>query len=102
MESICAGMPCDSVAGELLAKYPVVRRPYDEDSPWVEWLSRRLLTHPAGFWLADGTDWRPVDTRINLREVDEKGVVLTGTQNKLRSLLGIGSLIGEWLVVDGD
>ena len=90
------------VAGEFLAKYPVVRRPYDEDSPWAEWLRRRVLTHPEGLWLADGTDWRPVDTRINLREAGERGVVLTGAPDKLLSLLGIGSSIGDWLVVDGD
>lgn len=91
-----------AVAGEFLAKYPVVRRPYDEDSPWAEWLSRRVLTHPESFWLADGTDWRPVDTRINLREAGEKGVVVTGDPSKLLSLLGIGPSIGEWLVVDGN
>lgn len=91
-----------AVAGEFLAKYPVVRRPYDEDSPWAEWLSRRVLTHPESFWLADGTDWRPVDTRINLREAGEKGVALTGDPSKLLSLLGIGTSIGEWLVTNGD
>lgn len=90
------------VAGDFLAKYPVVRRPYDEDCPWAEWLHRRMLTHPDGLWLADGTDWRPLDTRINLRETGEKGVVLTGAPDKLLSLLGIGSSIGDWLVVDGD
>lgn len=91
-----------AVAGEFLAKYPVVRRPYDEDSPWDDWLSRCVLTHPESFWLADGTDWRPVDTRINLREASEKGVVLTGDHSKLLSLLGIGTSIGEWLVTHGD
>jgi hypothetical protein len=91
-----------AVAGEFLAKYPVVRRPYDQESPWAEWLSRRMLTNTAGFWLADGTDWRPADTRINLREAGEKGVVLTSDPNKLLSLIGIGASIGEWLVVDGD
>ena len=91
-----------SVAGEFLATYPLVRRHYDQDSPWAEWLSRRVLTHPKGFWLADGTDWRPLDTRINLRETSDKGVVLTGDPNKLLSLLGIGASPGEWLVVNGD
>lgn len=91
-----------AVAGEFLTTHPVVRRPYDEDNPWAEWLSHRVLTHPEGFWLADGTDWRPVDTRINLREAGEKGVVLTGTPNKLLSLLGIGTSVDDWLVVDGD
>lgn len=43
-----------------------------------------------------------MDTRINLREAGEKGVVLTGDPSKLLSLLGIGTSIGEWLVVDGD
>lgn len=89
-----------AVAGEFLDKYPVVRRPYDEDSPWNEWLGRRVLTQPEGFWLADGVDWRPMDTRINLREGGEKGAVLTGAPDKLLSLLGIGTSIGEWLVVD--
>lgn len=91
-----------AVAGDFLAEYPVIRRPYDDHDPWAEWLGRHVLTHSEGLWLADGTDWRPVDTRINLREANEKGVVLTGSRDRLLSILGIGSSIGEWLVVHGD
>ncbi|MFM0006215.1 hypothetical protein PQR57_35160 [Paraburkholderia dipogonis] len=91
-----------AVAGEHLASYPVIRRPYDEDDPWGQWLGRRVLTRSDGLWLADGTDLRPLETRINLREIRDEGVVLTGDQQKLLSLLGIENAVGEWLVVDGD
>lgn len=90
------------VAGEFLAKYPVLRRPYAEEDPWHEWLSRRVLTRKDGLWLADGTDWRPKETRVNLREVNEDRVGITGEPSKLQFLLGIDNNMSDWLVVDGD
>lgn len=90
------------VAGEFLAKYAVSRRPYDEGNPWYEWLSRRVLTRKDGLWLADGTDWRPMETRINLRDVSGDRVGITGEPSKLQSLLGIDINVGDWMVVDGD
>ena len=54
------------MAGEFLAKYPVVQRPYDDDDPWREWLRRELLTRNDGLWLADGVDRPPVDAQVNL------------------------------------
>jgi len=89
------------VAGDLLAARPVVRRAYDESDPWAYWLRRSLLTHPGGLWLSDGTDIRPLDTRINLRETGKTGVELTGDRTRLLSLLGISSAVGDWFVVDG-
>ena len=90
------------VAGTLLAAYPVARRSYDNSDPWAYWLAQRLLTHSQGLWLADGTETRPLDTRINLREAGNSGVELTGDRNKLLSLLGISSSVGDWLVADGN
>ncbi|WP_158219724.1 NACHT domain-containing protein [Ideonella sp. A 288] len=89
------------VAGDLLAAYPVVRHSYDCSDPWAYWLDQRLLTHSQGLWLADGTEIRPLDTRTNLREAGKSGVQLTGNRDKLLSLLGISSSVGDWLVADG-
>jgi hypothetical protein len=90
------------VAGEFLAKYPVVQRPYDDDDPWRDWLRRALLTRNDGLWLADGVDRPPVDAQVNLYEKGEKGLVLTGDKAKLLSLLNIESSISDELVVAGD
>lgn len=90
------------VAGEFLAKYPIVPSPYRHEEPWMEWLGRDLLTRNDGLWLADGTDKTPIDTQVNVYEKGEDGVVITGDQGKLLSLLGIDSAIGENLVVGGD
>jgi hypothetical protein len=90
------------VAGEFLAKYPVVQGPYDESSPWREWVHRESLTKSDGLWLADGVDKPPVDAQVNLYEKAEKSIVLTGDKSKLLSLLKIQSLIGDELVVAGD
>ncbi|MBU4201455.1 MAG: NACHT domain-containing protein [Verrucomicrobia bacterium] len=90
------------VAGEFLAKYPVVQRPYDDDNSWREWLKRELLTRKDGLWLADGIDRPPLDAQVNLCEKGEKGVVLTGDRRKLLALLNIGTSITENLVVGGD
>lgn len=90
------------VAGDLLAAYPVARRSYDNTDPWAYWLDQRLVTHLQGLWLADGTETRPLDTRINLREAGRSGVELTGDRIKLLSLLGISSSVDDWLVADGN
>ena len=90
------------VAGEFLAKYPVVQRPYDENDSWREWLRRELLTRMDGLWLADGVDRPPVDAQVNLYEKGEKGLVLTGDKAKLLDLLKVGSSIADELVVAGD
>ncbi|MDO9365716.1 MAG: NACHT domain-containing protein [Methylotenera sp.] len=90
------------VAGEFIKKYPIVRRPYDEHNPWNDWLRRQVLTREDGLWLSDGTDLSPVDLRINLREVIDDQVVLTGSVEKLLSLIGIKNAIGEWVTVDAD
>jgi hypothetical protein len=90
------------VAGEYLANYPVVQRPYDGDDSWGEWLKRSLLTRNDGLWLSDGLDMLPLDAQVNLYEKGEKGVVLTGDKKKLLGLLGVESLIGDKLVVGGD
>jgi hypothetical protein len=90
------------VAGEFLAKYPVVQAPYDDDDPWREWLKRELLTRSDGLWVADGIDRLPLDAQVNLYEKGKNGVVLTGDKKKLLTLLGIDSSIEDKLVVGGD
>lgn len=90
------------VAGEFLKKHPIVWRRYDEHNPWKEWLSRQILTCEDGLWLSDGTDLSPINIRINLREVIDDQVVLTGSMEKLLSLIGIKNAIGEYLTVDAD
>lgn len=89
------------VAGDFLARYPVVQSPYDDEDPWCEWLKRELLTRNDGLWLADGIDRPPLDAQVNLKEKGEKGLVLTGDKKKLLGLLGIESSIGDNLVVGG-
>ncbi|MBI2811610.1 MAG: hypothetical protein HYX67_12405 [Candidatus Melainabacteria bacterium] len=90
------------VAGEFLAKYPVIQRPYDDNNLWFEWLRPELLTRKDGLWLADGVDRPPVDAQVNLYEKGEKGLVLTGDKAKLLGLLKIESSIADELVVAGD
>lgn len=90
------------VAGDLLARYPVVLGPYGDNDPWGEWLGRQVVTHADGLWLADGTDWQPVDTRTTLRVVGPQGVELTSDPTTLQALLGIDPTVSDWLVVDGD
>lgn len=90
-----------SVAGDLLAEHPVVWRAYDAEDPWVDWLARAIVTHPAGLWLADGTDRQPLDTWVSLTTVSESSVDLTADPAALQALLGIGDSVGDWLTVDG-
>lgn len=91
-----------AVAGQFLALHPVTRSRYDEESPWEDWVRRRVLTREDGLWLADGTDWRPVEARSTLREIGDSGVRMTSDPAKLRALLGIDGLVGEWLAIDGN
>lgn len=90
-----------SVAGDLLAAYPVVWCSYDEQDPWEEWLSREVVTHPAGWWLADGMDSQPLDTWVSLMNEEESAMDLTAEPSALKSLLGIGDSVTDWLTVDG-
>lgn len=90
-----------SVAGDLLAGHRVVWNSYDVDDPWIDWVSRAILTHPAGLWLADGTDRQPLDTWVSLTTVGASSVDLTADPVALKSLLGIGESAGDWLTVDG-
>lgn len=90
-----------SVAGDLLAAYPVVWCGYDEQDPWEDWLSRKSVTHPAGLWLADGMDSQPLDTWASLMDAGETAMDLTAEPDALKSLLGIGDSVTDWLTVDG-
>jgi hypothetical protein len=90
------------VAGEFLGKYRVVRRSYDGNDPWAEWMRGESLTRTDGLWLADGVDKSPVDAQVNLRERGEKGLVLTGDKAKLLSLLKIKPSINDEIVVAGN
>ncbi|MBN9686409.1 MULTISPECIES: NACHT domain-containing protein [unclassified Corallococcus] len=91
-----------AVAGQFLPQHPVTRRRYDNGNPWHAWIRGRVLTRADGLWLADGTEWQPVVTRVTLRELAEDGVGMTADPAKLRSLLGIEANVGEWLVIDGN
>lgn len=91
-----------AVAGQLLMAQPVVVRPYDGADPWQYWLRREVLTRDDGLWLADGMDWRALDTRVTLREVVDDIVGLTADPNRLRALAGVGEGPMEWLVVDAN
>ncbi|MCC8362629.1 NACHT domain-containing protein [Lysobacter sp. A6] len=90
-----------SLAGDLLAKYPVVWPSYEADDPWADWLSRGIVTHPGGFWLADGTDPQPLDTWLSLTVAGESSMDLTADPTALRTLLGIRDTVGDWLTIDG-
>ena len=90
-----------SVAGDLLAAHPVVWRGYEQEDPWEDWLSCEVVTHPAGLWLADGTDRQPLDTWVSLMRMGDTAMDLTADPAALKSLLGIGDSVGDWLTVDG-
>ena len=74
---------------------------YEVDDPWADWLSREIVTHHDGLWLADGTDRQPLDTWVSLTTVGESSVNLTSDAAALKALLGIGDSVGDWLIVDG-
>jgi len=90
------------VAGEFLAKYPVLQRPYYDENPWHEWLRRESLTRADGLWLADGIDRPPVNAQVNLYDRGNGSLALTGDKAKILSLLNIEGAIGEEVVVAGD
>lgn len=90
-----------SVAGDLLAAHSVVWRGYDEEDPWEDWLSREVLTHPAGLWLADGMDRQPLDSWVSLMVMGDTAMDLTADPAALKSLLGIGESVRDSLIVDG-
>jgi hypothetical protein len=60
------------------------------------------LTRSDGLWLADGVDKSPVDAQVNVREREEKGLVLTGDKAKLLSLVKIEPVINDEVVVAGN
>ena len=91
-----------AVAGSYLGLHPVEKSSYETHDKWRAWLNGHALTRRDGLWLADGTDWQPVDTHANVRELESGEIVLTRDPAKLCALLGIGSAIGEWCVIDGD
>jgi hypothetical protein len=79
----------------------VVLPGYEVDDPWADWLSREIVTHPDGLWLADGTDRQPLDTWVSLTVAGESSVDLTTDPAALQALLGIDDAVGDWLTVDG-
>jgi hypothetical protein len=91
------------VAEALVRRFPAVRWPYDGETPWSDWLRRRMLTRDDGFWLADAVDLAPVEVHVNLCERGDGGPELTGDPSKLLSLLSIGSdgRVGAEVVVAG-
>lgn len=90
-----------SVAGDLLAVHPVAWRGHEEECPWEDWLSGKVVTHPAGLWLADGIDRQPLDSWVSLMAVGDTAMDLTADPAALKALLGIGDSVGDWLIVDG-
>ncbi|MBI3429427.1 MAG: transcriptional regulator, partial [Actinobacteria bacterium] len=90
------------VAGRLLRQYPVTDDSYLDD-PWTDWLNRSLLTRKDGLWLSDGMDRPPLDTKINLLEKGEDGLVITGDKAKILRLIGADSdsALGREIVVEG-
>lgn len=97
------------VAGDYLAKYPVVNTYYSSDEDqWFEWLEREVLTREDGLWISDGIDGPPVETQVNLEEKGDKGLILTSSPGKVLGLLGISNTMvrpitvaGDWLSLDG-
>lgn len=89
-------------AGTLLKTHPV-SRDWDDGDLWREWLESNLLTRSDGLWLSDGMDHAPLDTKQNVMEKGERGLVLTGDRDKLLSIVGIQSgTLADGLVVEGD
>lgn len=90
------------VAGEFLAKYPIVQRPYEEEDNWACWLGRELLTRDDGYWLSDGVGPPPLDSQVNLLVPGVQRTELTSEIDKILSLLKIDKDIKDELVVAGD
>ena len=89
------------VAGQFLSRYPAAKRDYHED-PWHDWLSEGLITRKDGLWLADGTDWPPLATQVNLLEIARNQEVLTASKKKLLALVGVSASVPHEIVVAGD
>ena len=91
-----------TVAGRLLSRYPVAEGGEDGEE-WAEWLSGKCLARGDGTWLADGMDRPPLAVYRNVLEMDGGDLVLTGSEEKLMSLVGIRERrIGREVVVQGD
>jgi hypothetical protein len=88
-----------SIAGQFLAKYPTVKGEYDP-APWGSWLNGELLTRRDGVWLADGTDRPPLDTLINLLDLEGRQAVLNGQKETILRLVGMAGGKGD-IVVHG-
>lgn len=89
------------VAARLLAQHPVTED-WHCGEPWSEWLAYRLLTRRDGLWLSDGMHRPPLRVRLNVLEKAKDGLVLTGSRDKLMSLVGIDArVIGGEVVVEG-
>lgn len=80
------------VAGKLLSQNPVTDDSYEEE-PWLEFLNRWLLTRNDGLWLSDCIDKPPLETKINLLEKGDEGLVLTGDKGKIQGLVEIDGKI---------
>lgn len=88
------------MAGELLLKYPVTDD-WFYDEPWTEWLGRETLTRHDGLWLGDGLNRSPLEVKTNLLERHQRNLVLTGSREKLLSLVGLQHGLKQEVVVDG-
>jgi hypothetical protein len=88
-------------AAEFLAKYPVVTDKFDPDS-WNDWFRSETLTRADGLWLADGVDNAPLDGTGSILEKGKEGLVLTGSREKICSLIGIVKSIESNVVVSGE
>jgi NACHT domain len=95
------------VAGEYIARYPVVEQRYRE-RPWQDWLKPRLLTRSDGLWLADGIDHWPLELHTSLLEGTSQKLSVTGDQQKLLALIGFSDVpvnevvvVGNWRSLDG-
>jgi hypothetical protein len=87
-------------AGRLLAARPVTDDWWYDDDPWGEWLGRYGLTRKDGLWLSDGTDRTPIDAGAVLLEPRKKGLAVTGAQDRLLQLAGLGTTrVGKELVI---
>lgn len=87
-------------AGKLLATRPVTDDWWYDDDPWGEWFGRYGLTRKDGLWLSDGTDRTPTDTAVIVMESKKHGLAITGAQDKLLQLVGIGAAgVGKELVI---
>jgi len=90
-------------AAKLLKDYPVTNDWWDsgEADPWANWLRRYTLSRKDGLWLSDGTDRIPIDSQRFLLLQGRKHLKLTGDEEVIKSLVGVGTNSQE-IVVEGD